>query len=343
MKKFFPVFKVGTHTDSKGNVHKYSDADVEALFNNYDPDWLSAPFTTDHKADGPAFGYAKTLKFENGTLYASSEDMSENLREAVKKGHFGRVSIELFKQPEKGRYLKAISFLGVKTPSIKGLEGEIREQTEFSGLEPEAVITFEATPTEDEAYELGDVVTDPIESTPATGKQGDPPAVKTDEYNFEELQAKITKLEEEKSTLESKFQQTDAERQAAQERLTEIEIDQRKLEFEQWLNGRVAYGSVKPRQKDKIMELLMALDGVEMFEEGDQESVNPVKLFQDIIEDLPKVVENAEQAKKGEEKTDFTDPLKIASAAEEYQEQEAKKGRQVSTVDAVSHVIKNNQ
>ena len=308
MKTTFPVFRAGRYPQGT-----YSEEDVESLFKNYDPSFLAAPFTIDHKEDGPAYGYARVLKFENGTLFATRDDVSENLREAIKEMHFGRVSVEIYKDIEsKGRYLKAISFLGVKAPQVKGLEGEIGK-TDFRDVESEA-IEFE---------------------------------VSWDADGFEGLQKKIADLEAEKQTLakekddlSSKFQATETERRQAQEKLQSIEYNQRRLEFEHWLNARISYGSVTPAQKDRIMDILAALDSIDMFEQDGRE-VNGLASFKGFVESLPKVLEAGEQVTKAksEKKPDTASAKEIANAAEEYQQEQAVLGRTISAVGAVKHVL----
>ncbi|HKL20463.1 MAG TPA: helix-turn-helix domain-containing protein, partial [Tichowtungia sp.] len=134
MKKLFPVFRTGTYPQGT-----FSEADLKEIVDNYDPGFLSAPFSTDHKKDGPAFGYAGQITYKDGTIFANSDDMNPALRKAVREKNYGRVSIELFRHlPDKGRYLKAISFLGVKVPAVKGLEQQIA-QAEFEDQECDAL------------------------------------------------------------------------------------------------------------------------------------------------------------------------------------------------------------
>lgn len=351
MKNFFPIFKAGRHTDSSGKVHNYSEEDVKSLVEKYDPTFLRTPFSTDHKKDGPAFGYAKTLKYENGTAYASFDDMSESLQEAVKKDHFGRVSIELFNQPEKGKYLKAISLLGVKTPSIKGME--IMQKSEFSEQEAEEVFAFQADYNEEsEEYSLGDGLTDfsEDESTESTSETLALSGNEEDETRFEELQSRITKLEEEKQDLESRFEQTDQERKQAQQRLTEITIDQQRLRFEQWLEEKIAYGSVMPKVKEKIEEYLMALASVQKFmenssttefEEYDSSENNLVEMFQEIINDLPKIVDDEEVATKKNGTVELSESEQIKTEIRKYRQHvKDEQGREISFAEAADAVQK---
>lgn len=336
MKNFFPIFRAGKHTDSAGKVHEYSEDDVRGLFENYDPDWLSAPFSTDHKEDGPAFGYAKNLKYEDGVLYASFGDMNEDLRQAVKNKQFGRVSVELFNQPDKGRYLKAISLLGVKTPAVKGLEGEMRKQTQFSQTDTDHIITFEAEVDSEGVIQIRD-------SVPVEASDDKPEAVTEASVSaFAELTQRIEKMEAEHTDLTQKYEQSESERRQAEARLQEIDIERQRLHFEQYLEEKMAYGSVLPRQKDKIMELLMALDSVEKFAEGEEGSPGLVSLFQDFLNGLGPVLDT-EEVTRGEEKSAMTDPVEMAGKIVSYMQQKAAEGVTVSHTEALNYVKNQNK
>ncbi len=331
MKNTFPIFKAGNY-GKKGN---YSADDVKEIFEKYDPDFLSAPFTVDHKQDGPAFGYARSLNFEEGTLFASSEDLADVMKSAVKEKHFNRVSIELFKDlPEKGRYLKAISFLGVKAPAVKGFEGEM-VKTEFENAETET-IEF-SVDWDDEAFSISfsdDQITDSKQNkTPESEGQ--------DQESFEELQKKIDELESEKDSLSEKFEASEKEKKDARDRLQEIELNQRRLQFEQWLNDVVAFGSITPKNKQKVMNILLALDSIEMFEAKGEE-IDPVEEFKDVINDLPEVLDSKERATKTETFESPTQSEDIAKAARKYKKQIFEdEGRTISIAEAVTHVTKN--
>ncbi len=333
MKSTFPIFKAGNY----GKKGTFSAEDVKEIFEKYDPDFLSAPFTVDHKQDGPAFGYARNLNFEDDTLFASAGDLADVMKSAVKEKHFNRVSIELFKDlPEKGRYLKAISFLGVKAPAVKGFEGEIAK-TEFEDAETET-IEF-SVDWDDEAFTLSfsDEEKEPDE------KDKKPPFKSGDSDSFEELQAKYNQLEAEKNTLTQKFEASETEKKQARERLQEIELNQRRLSFEQWLNDFVAFRSITPKNKQKVMNILLALDSIEMFE-AEGEEFNPVTVFQEVMDDMPEVLDPEEKAIKGDNFEAPSEAEEIAIAAKKHQKEIFEDtGKMISTAEAVTFVTKNKR
>jgi len=79
--KFFEVFKAGTYPQGK-----FSQAEVQELAKNYDPQFCEAPITLDHDQKGPAYGWVDSLKEENGTLKASFKDLADDLKDFVQQG-----------------------------------------------------------------------------------------------------------------------------------------------------------------------------------------------------------------------------------------------------------------
>ncbi len=116
--KFFEVFKAGNYPQGV-----FSDNDLQALADNYDPKFCEAPITLDHEQKGPAFGWVSGLKTENSKLKAVFRDISPDLKDYVQSGKYKKISIEIYRELEgKNPYLKAVSFLGAAVPQVKGME-----------------------------------------------------------------------------------------------------------------------------------------------------------------------------------------------------------------------------
>jgi len=332
MPKLFPVFRAGTYPQGA-----YSIDDVKELAEKYDPNFLSAPFTIDHKQDGPAFGYARSVNFENDTLFASADDLAEGMKKAVSGKHFNRVSVEIYKNlPEKGRYLKAISFLGVKAPQVKGLEDGI-SKVEFQDAESETIEFEVKWPDDADHFEL-------VEKTSNEQSAKDNAS--------KELEKQIAKLEAEKKDLEAqvgiitnKFQSTDTERAQAEEKLNQIMLNQRRLNFESFLNEQIAYGNLAPADHQKVMDLLTALASIDMFEAEEGREIKPVELFQEFIKGLPKILSDEEVATKDKasNKKDFSDYQEIVKEAQAYQQAEAETGHIVGSAEAVTYIVNKNK
>mgnify|MGYP006425538965 CR=1 FL=1 len=109
------IFRTGSYP--QGN---YDVQDIDAIVNNYDPDFFEAPTSTDHRQSGPAYGWVKQLRRKDNIMYADVE-VSDELAKALQEKKFANRSVEFVTLPEKGEYLKALTFLGIKMPQVKGL------------------------------------------------------------------------------------------------------------------------------------------------------------------------------------------------------------------------------
>ena len=113
-----PIFRAGDYGD-KG---KYSADDLTAIARDYEPSYHEAPVTTDHRQEGPAYGWVKHLRAVGETLHADV-DVADEFAAEVRRGAFKKRSVELYRQFEKtGRpYLRALTFLGACPPHVKGM------------------------------------------------------------------------------------------------------------------------------------------------------------------------------------------------------------------------------
>ena len=137
------IFKAGKHTAINGTTHEYTVDDVAAMANVYDPAVHEAPIVVGHpKLDGPAYGWVKSLKAENGSLVAEFGEMNPDF-EALVRGHsYKKVSASFYppsspSNPRPGNwYLKHLGFLGATPPAIKGLAA-------INFAEDESVVSIE--------------------------------------------------------------------------------------------------------------------------------------------------------------------------------------------------------
>ena len=85
------VFKVGTHTDSAGNVITYTAEDLNQIaekYNNQPEDERhTAPAVVGHPVDNsPAYGWVDKLKVVGDKLVADFVEMTESFVESIKNG-----------------------------------------------------------------------------------------------------------------------------------------------------------------------------------------------------------------------------------------------------------------
>lgn len=241
--KFFEVFRAGTYPQGD-----FSEDDVEALAKNYNPKFCEAPITLDHEQRGPAYGWVKELKAEDGKLKASFRDISPELKDLVQSGKYKKISVEIYKNLEGiGPYLKSITFLGAAIPQVKGMEPvefkegetetyifEVEEEETIKPQKPdnktEPKVEFE---TVKEIVKLQNDISD-IESRIACMlNQPD-----KDDKQITSLQEKVQQL----SAQMKEFETTEIARQETEKELSDLKLKIKKNEFEQFLSEQITSG-----------------------------------------------------------------------------------------------------
>ncbi len=121
-------FKAGTHYDTQGRKHVFTDADVREIVESYDPALHEAPLVIGHpKTDSPAFGRVKSLELNDGFLDATPDKVVPEFADWVNKGLWNRISIAVWGRNQPGNpkpgkfYLRHIGYLGGTPPAVAGL------------------------------------------------------------------------------------------------------------------------------------------------------------------------------------------------------------------------------
>jgi hypothetical protein len=123
------IFKAGTHTSVDGRTLTFSEADIQAIADTYDPALSEAPLVVGHpdSLEAPAYGWAKSLRAHDGVLYAEPHQVEAQFAELVNAGRMKKISASIYLadtpgNPTPGKpYLRHIGFLGAKAPAVKGL------------------------------------------------------------------------------------------------------------------------------------------------------------------------------------------------------------------------------
>lgn len=135
------IFKTGTHTDKKGRVRDWTEADLDRMVAGYDPKAHEAPICIDHNEaegpikGGPAYGWVEALKREGSKLLAKFKEVVPGFAKAVNQGFYKKRSASIFP----GGTLRHVAFLGALPPAVKGLadyqfsEGDCFEYSEAIG------------------------------------------------------------------------------------------------------------------------------------------------------------------------------------------------------------------
>ena len=123
------IFKPGRWTTAAGEVIEFSQADIQATAQAYDPKKSKAPLVIGHpKIDQPAKGWTVALSASERGLFAAADKVDPEFAEAVRAGSYGTLSAKFYRPTDANNpvpgvwYLRHIGFLGAHPPGVKGLD-----------------------------------------------------------------------------------------------------------------------------------------------------------------------------------------------------------------------------
>ncbi|RMH22225.1 MAG: peptidase, partial [Gammaproteobacteria bacterium] len=94
------IFRPGRHVAMSGQALSFSEADLAATAEAYDPALHEAPLVVGHpRHDAPAYGWVKRLSFsegDEGGLKAEPAQVDPAFAEMVRKGRFKKVSASFY-------------------------------------------------------------------------------------------------------------------------------------------------------------------------------------------------------------------------------------------------------
>lgn len=121
-------FRAGRHTSSDGKAINFSEGDLAAIAEVYQPAIHEAPIVVGHpKTEAPAYGWVERLEARPNGLYAIPRQVNPEFADIVRQGAYKKVSGSFFlpdskSNPTPGKfYLRHIGFLGAVPPALKGL------------------------------------------------------------------------------------------------------------------------------------------------------------------------------------------------------------------------------
>ena len=277
--KALEIFKPGTFVAENGQTYSFSDADVQASVNAYDPAVFKAPLVVGHpKLDSPAFGWVDSLAFSSAKkVLAAPTDVDPAFAEAVNKKRFPKISASFFhpdspSNPVPGVfYLRHVGFLGGAAPAVKGLE-----MASFAECAESDIVTIDFSNPEEK----------PVNK--ATDNKDDKTNV-----DFAERENKLTAKE-----------QALADREKA---LAKKEQDARVEGIASFAEVLVAEGKVLPAEKEGLVAFMAGLNERDTvsFANGDEKVEKTAdKWLRDFLSALPARVDFAEHgANTDEEQT----------------------------------------
>ena len=369
------IFKPGKHTSSQGLKLEFSEDNLKASVEAYDPKIHEAPIVVGHPKDnGPAWGWVNSLSYNEDGLTANPDQVDPNFEEQVQAGRYKKVSASFYapdsaNNPVPGvYYLRHVGFLGAQPPAVKGLKG-----VEFS--EDDDVIEFSAPwdtsniaglfrklreflidkYSKEEADEV--LPTWTIQELEDSGRRTIDDDLKPEAPLFkestktkpegsvmteEELKQAKTDLEAREQAIKDK--ETSFSEKEAAVKAAEAAITQKEIEGE--LDSLVQAGKVLPAQKPQLAEFMAGLDDskdvLEFGEGDDKKTYNQRTFMREFLSKLPKAVDFGEHGAGGQEEPP-ANSNELAQKAIEYQEAQKAKGRTVSITQAVYAVQKGEQ
>lgn len=369
--KAINIFRPGKHTSSNGKTAEFSEADLRATIDAYDPAKHEAPIVVGHPKDNaPAFGWIEKLDYSDDGLEAIPKNVDPDFAELVQAGKYKKVSASFYtpdnpNNPVAGvYYLRHVGFLGAQPPAVKGLRAisfsdDEQGVVEFSAWEDETnaglwrrlrewIISKFGVEEADNVIpqwsvkDLEDGARREFEKEAKQNEPINPPSFSenTNMPTVEELQAQVNQL---KNQLDAATQQN-ADFSERENALKQRESALRKAEITTYVDDLIRKGQVLPKDKAGLVAFMCSLDdtGVVEFTEGDKTTKqSPDEFMKSFLEGLPKLVNFQEQSRDTGDKVDLKSAEDIEKAAAEYIEAEAKKGRTVSPAEAVTYVTKN--
>lgn len=309
--KWIEVFRAGTHTDSSGNTKEWTRNDLDRIVDQYaernEDD--QAPAVIGHpRSNSPAYGWATQLKRQGDLLLAKVKPTVKEFTAWVNDGLYKRVSISL--RPDMS--LRHIGFLGGKAPAVKGLKVPEFAEEEFVEFETEAEKLSENTQNKED--EMTDAEKKKLQEYEELKKKNEQL-----EKDNKELKEKSESQSSEFEEMKKEFQASEEERKKAKDNLKRLNLNARKMEFEQFLNREIAWGSMNEDQKNRAIKILEILGG----EQFSEEETEGVKLFKEFLKEIPEKVKpgqvatrNSAAASEGKMK-EFEDKVEEFMAANE--------------------------
>lgn len=374
----FQIFKPGRHTASSGTTLSFSEDELRAAVEAYDPALHEAPIVVGHPRDnGPAYGWIKSLAYADGAINAEPIQVDADFAEMVQAGRFKKRSASWYlpdapNNPKPGTlYLRHVGFLGAQPPAVKGLK-----EVAFSDAE-DGVVEFSDSAmvtgilamvmrrlreffiaeygTEKADSVMPDFLVADIEAEARKpAEQPDAAAMpmysEDDPMKIEELQAQVATLTAERDELKSKAAQAAdfAEREdalkAREAAVAQAEAAAARARIEARVDGAVKAGRMLPAQRAHAVEFAAALSDGEAtlnFGEGDKaEKVSAREHYLRQLEAAPVVVNYGEQASGSDTPpADAGDPAAIADKARDLVTKAKAEGKNISFTEAVAQVM----
>lgn len=363
------VFAPGTHTAMDGRTITFTPENCIDLANSYDPSVSEAPFVIGHPSlTAPAYGWAERLEFRDGIVYAAPRQVNPAFAEAFNAGSYKKRSLSIYQPDSPGNpkpghfYARHVGFLGAVPPGVKGLpDAQFAEASGDNGP-LEFALPWEADNLaslfqsirdwviQEKDIEQADSIIPQwriqsiLDSATDDRKSSISPLAYAEENNVDPNQT-TTVTAEELARRQAALDERENKLRVAEEAAIKQKALERRTAIVGFADGLVKAGNVLPRHKSSIVEVLVNLSQEPLsFSEGDTTvSKTPEELLREILSTKPRAIDFSEKTGTADDPVDFADASALATAAQNYQAEQAEKGRTISMTDAVNHVKKGAQ
>lgn len=363
------VFAPGTHTAMDGRTITFTSENCIDLANSYDPSVSEAPFVIGHPSlTAPAYGWAERLEFRDGIVYAAPRQVNPAFAEAFNAGSYKKRSLSIYQPDSPGNpkpghyYARHVGFLGAVPPGVKGLpDAQFAEASGDNGP-LEFALPWEADNLaslfqsirdwviQEKDIEQADSIIPQwriqsiLDSATDERKSSISPLAYAEENNVDPNQT-TTVTAEELARRQAALDERENKLRVAEENALKQKALERRTAIVGFADGLVKAGNVLPRHKSSIVEVLVNLSQEPLsFSEGDTTvSKTPEELLREILSTKPRAIDFSEKTGTADDPVDFADASALATAAQNYQAEQAEKGRTISMTDAVNHVKKGAQ
>lgn len=365
------ILRPGSFTSVEGKTVSFSRDDLAQIAASYDPAKDAAPIVIGHpKMADPAYGWVGKLELQGDVLVARPSEISPSFAEAVKAGHYRKISAQLYQPGDpnspapEGWYLRHVGFLGAAAPAIKGLgqvslsEGGETVTISFAETRLASALNAAIDKRDGARADTIKAMADAAGIDPGTVNQilnGDiaaPPDQRLRGFarvlglSFDTLKSLLPKTEismsENSISLsehESALAKKDAELEAARAEAAKVRADAVHAGHVSFVEAASKAGKVATAAKPALIGLLDALAPMEpvSFAEGEA-AVAPVEQLKKLIESATPLISFGEAAATDKESPGKTDPIALAHKAQSFMESERQAGRNITIVEAVRHV-----
>lgn len=339
--KPFEIFRTGTWTSDKGISKQYTEADLDKIIENYNSE-DPAPIVIGHpQTNSPAFGWIEKVKRVADRLIAVPKQLNDQFVDLVKNGAFKKRSISITPDLK----LVHVGFLGAAAPAVEGLKeiqfNAVDDLLNFSeDFNPELVSSQEHHTSL--AVTLSEVEGRSVNNEIIQKSNNEDQVPNNTDKTILDYKKAVDGLTNIVNDLKQNFSKlSDDELSKIHSRINELSFAMQVNDFELRLNEKLAYGSLTPAMKNKIMDIVSFLQE-QNFSNSDfsfEQYIAQIKnLFLEFTESIPKIIYYENFAEKPSEIKISADDFSDVTVDEDSLEVHKKALQYMLSNEGVSYV-----